>query len=276
MSGKKIDIHHYKDIFNRPGQDFLVQKHSQKLILARRHDNFLYKGAAMYERYGHSKFYYATMMMNCIYNCAYCYLQGLYPSANIVAFVNPEDYFPAVKEALPAYLSISYEADILALEDLFGYVKIWIEFARKHTDLTLEIRSKSANFAAIADIHPLDNVILAWTVSPQSVIDDFEAGTPSLLSRLSSIKAAIENGWPVRLCIDPVLPISGWEKIYDEMIEQIEAVISLKDISIGGFRMPEAQYKKLRKIRPGFPILTNDTSEEVFNWKSKISKLYKS
>ena len=35
-------------------------------------------------------------MFNCIYDCDYCYLQGMYPSANIVVFVNHEDFFDAV------------------------------------------------------------------------------------------------------------------------------------------------------------------------------------
>lgn len=244
----------------------MAQKESPKLILARRRENFLYEGAPMCDRYGHSHFYYASMMMNCIYNCAYCYLQGLYPSANIVAFVNPEDYFPAVEEALPSYVSISYDGDLLALEDIFGYGALWSDFARNHPDLTLELRTKSANFKAIAHVPPVDNMILSWTVSPQTIIDDYESGAPSLTSRIGSIKAAIEKGWPVRLCMDPILPVTGWESFMEEMLDQLAAAINpaqLYDISVGGFRMSEAQYKKLRRLRPTFPLMSHDTSDSA-------------
>ena len=244
----------------------MAQKESPKLILARRRENFLYEGAPMCDRYGHSHFYYTSMMMNCIYNCAYCYLQGLYPSANIVAFVNPEDYFPAVKKALPAYVSISYDGDLLALEDIFGYGTLWSDFARNHPDLTLELRTKSANFKAIAHVSPVDNMILSWTVSPQTIIDDYESGAPSLISRISNIKAAVEKGWPVRLCMDPILPVTGWESFMEEMLDQLAAAINpalLYDISVGGFRMSEAQYKKLRRLRPTFPLMSHDTSDNA-------------
>mgnify|MGYP006970641936 FL=1 len=30
-------------------------------------------------------------MMNCIYDCSYCYLKGMYPSGHMVLFVNIED-----------------------------------------------------------------------------------------------------------------------------------------------------------------------------------------
>lgn len=269
LQGTAVPIRHYKDVFNRPGQDFLIQKQSQKLILARRRDNFLYKGAAVCDRYGHSNFYYATLMMNCPYNCAYCYLQAKNPSANIVAFVNPEDYFPAVEAALPAYVSISYDSDILAFEDLFGYGKIWVEFARAHPALTLEIRTKSTN---IPDTAPVDNVILAWTVSPESVIEAYEEGTPPLEARLRSIKEAIDKGWKVRLCMDPVLPLSigsgGWKEDMDRLFKAVD-FDGVYDISVGAFRMSEAHYKKLKKMRPDFPHLTlND--EEVLKWRCKL------
>ena len=272
---KVILVRHYKDVFSRPGQDFLVQKESPKLILARRRDHFLYEGAPMCDRYGHPRFYYATMMMNCLYNCAYCYLQTLYPSANVVAFVNPEDYFPAIEAQLPAYVSISYDADVLALEHLFGYVKLWADFAHSHPDLTLEVRTKSANFNAIAQVSPVKNMILSWTVSPQHVIDAYEAGAPSLAARISSIKAAIEKGWPVRLCMDPVLPIPGWEVHMEEMLDQLATVIDpahLYDISVGSFRMSEAQYKKLRRLRPEFPLLSFEAMEKDIAMAQDIIK----
>jgi len=121
---KVIPVGHYKDVFNRPGQDFLAQKETPKLILACRRERFLNEGSPMCERYGHSRFYYATMMMNCIYNCAYCYLQGMYPSANVVAFVNTEDYFQAVNAILGlAYISFSYDTDILVLKRKLNNVK---------------------------------------------------------------------------------------------------------------------------------------------------------
>jgi len=243
----------------------LVQKESPKLILARRKDNFLYEGAPMCDRYGHSNFYYATMMMNCLYNCSYCYLQTVYLSANVVAFVNPEDYFPSAAASLPSYVSISYDADVLALEHLFGYVKTWAGFACNHPDLILEVRTKSANFNAIAQLTPTRNMILSWTVSPQSVIDVYEIGAPPLTARIKSIKEALEKGWPVRLCMDPILPVAGWEDTMEAMVDQLADAINpanLYDISVGGFRMSAAQYKKLRKLRPHFPVLPFEVTEK--------------
>lgn len=47
-----IVINHYKDVFSRSGQNFLMQKQSPSLILAKKQDNFLYKGAPVCQDFG--------------------------------------------------------------------------------------------------------------------------------------------------------------------------------------------------------------------------------
>src|SRR5690606_27139140 len=108
-------------------------------------------------------------ILNCIYDCHYCYLQGLYPSANIVIFVNIEDFFGAVDRQLEGgtlYLCPSYDTDLLALEGIVPYASRWIEFAGTRQGLRMELRTKSANYGAIAHLKPVEQVILAWSLSP--------------------------------------------------------------------------------------------------------------
>ena len=79
--------------------------------------------------------------MNCVYNCEYyCYLKGMYPSGNIVVFVNLEDIFAELEEILqkhPVYLCVSYDSDLMALEDLTGFVESWLGFVHSHLGFVL-------------------------------------------------------------------------------------------------------------------------------------------
>ncbi len=93
LSKTPIFINHYKDIFNRSHQDFAAQKKAPSLILAKKTGTLIYKGAPVCQNFGNEHFYYTSCMMNCIYHCDYCYLQGMYPSGHVVVFVNLEDYF---------------------------------------------------------------------------------------------------------------------------------------------------------------------------------------
>jgi spore photoproduct lyase len=277
---KVIEIEHYKDIFSRANQDFYLQKKSPKLILAVKQNNLIYKGADVCEDFGNKHFYYTSIMMNCIYDCEYCYLQGMYTSANIVIFVNIDDYFKEINRLLsmhPLYLCISYDTDLLALEGLTNYVKKFIEFAKENSDLTIEIRTKSANFNLIKDIQSQDNIILAWTLSPEGVIQKYEHRTPNLKRRIKSIKEALDRGFRVRLCFDPILYIKNWRDEYRDLIEEVFSNIDadkIYDVSIGLFRVSKDYLKRMRKQRPDSIVLNfpYDTVEGVCSYDKELSR----
>ena len=66
-----IEINHYKDVFNRPNQDFQIQKSSMKLILAKKTAPFLYPASEMVQEFGSPNVFYNTPILNCLYNCDY-------------------------------------------------------------------------------------------------------------------------------------------------------------------------------------------------------------
>ena len=55
-----VSIDHYKDIFNRKGQNFQLQKKSMKLILAIKRKPLLYDGSSMIQDYMTPNVYYNT------------------------------------------------------------------------------------------------------------------------------------------------------------------------------------------------------------------------
>ncbi len=264
-----VAIDDYKSIFARPRQHFQIQKRSMKLILAVKKDRFLYPGSGHSQHFNLDNFYYNTLMFNCVYNCDYCYLQGMYPSANVVAFVNTPDYFEATRQAIaersnihqPLYVCISYDTDLLAFESITPYCRAWIEFAQEQPDLLIEIRTKSTAYRAIRDLKATDRVILAWTLSPQAVIDRYEKGTPPLRQRLQAVQTAIDDGWAVRLCFDPVLAVKGWQAAYGHLIEETFGYIdpaAVRDVTVGVFRMTKSYFDRIKGQRQDTDVIYND------------------
>ena len=134
---KVVVIDHYKDVFCRSRQDYAAQHMAQNMILAVKHGSLLYEGAPVCQSFGNEYFYYTSCVMNCVYDCEYCYLKGMYPSGNLVVFVNLEDIFAEIEETLkrhPMYLCVSYDTDLLAIEHMTGYASRWIEFVRRQND----------------------------------------------------------------------------------------------------------------------------------------------
>ncbi|MDR2939775.1 MAG: hypothetical protein LBV08_05570, partial [Clostridiales bacterium] len=252
-NSKIIMVDNYQDIFSKGS--FYYQKKSQNLILAVKKGGQVYKGSEYCDSFGNENFYYTTSIMNCIFDCEYCFLQGMYHSANVVVFVNIEETFSELEKILKGqdvYLCISYDTDILAFESLFHLTREWVAFASKHKNLKIEVRTKSANFHLLKDMPFTPNVIFAWTISPDLIIKKFEHKTPVLKKRAQDMKLAASLGYKIRVCIDPLIYIDNFETVYsgfiDDLFSQIESK-DILDISIGVFRVNKAYFKKMKKQR---------------------------
>ena len=273
---KIIEIEDYKKIFNKNGQDFQIQKLSTKLILAKKQPPFIYPATDIIQDSGFSNFYYCTPILNCIYNCEYCFLQGMYSSANIVVFTNTDEMQEAVKKQIlerkypdePLLLSLSYNTDILALDNILPLTKQWIDFANNTDDLFMEIRTKSGLTSSFNKLKPSEKILFAWTLSPNNVIQKYEHKTPLLERRIMSIQKIVDSGWPVRLSFDPILIYPNWKEDYKQMFERIKETISgdkIFDITIGVFRMSEDFFHRIKKTKPHSDLFYNnyDNSNNV-------------
>ena len=177
----------------------------------------------------------------------------MYPSGHIVIFVNLEDIFAELEEILqkhPIYLCVSYDTDLMALEDLTGFVESWLEFVRNHSGIRIEIRTKCGRTDLWDRLKPDENVIFSFTLSPERIQQECEHGTASLEGRIRCAAKAMEQGFPVRLCFDPVIYCPDWRTQYDAMMDQVAEQIDMEnvwDVSVGSFRISQDYMKKLRR-----------------------------
>ena len=76
--------------------------------------------------------YYFSHMLNCLYDCKYCFLQGMFNSANYLIFVNYEDFLVEIKKILSTkkkrvcFFS-GYDCDSLALEKITSFLKNFLK-----------------------------------------------------------------------------------------------------------------------------------------------------
>ena len=264
-----IFINNYKEVFNRRNQSFAAQKLSQKLILAKKKSDYIYDGSHFVQEGDEVDYFYTALMLNCLYDCSYCYLQGMFSSANLVQFVNLEDYFSSITDFIskrenkqkPVLLSISHDCDLLAFEKASGVCREWIRFLEDHSGFDIEIRTKSANFSAIQDLPPNDRVLLAWTLSPHAVGKSYEKGAPVTRRRIEDALMAASHGWGIRLCFDPVIPVEGWREGYSDLINEIFCKFpmeQLRDVTVGTFRMNGDYFRRMAQARPTEELVYRD------------------
>ncbi len=266
-NARRIYIDHYKDVFNRHGQNIALQHRYPNLILAKKQGNLVYPGAPVCQNFGNSHFFYTSCSMNCLFDCEYCYLKGMYPSGNLVLFLNIEDIFEEVEKLLkkhPVYLCVSYDTDLLAMEELLHYGELWAGFLKNRPGLSIEIRTKSGSLSYWKRMKEIlrgesqERMIFAFTISPEFVIREYEHRTGSLAARLKSIRAGLALGFPVRLCFDPMICCPEWREQYDAMLLEVFRQIpmeQIRDVSVGSFRLSESYLKNMRKAMPASPVV---------------------
>ena len=264
---KVIPIKHYKDVFNRKKQGRLAQSRSRKLILAKKEGQRLYDGAVVCQDFSESHFCYTSLLMNCPFHCAYCYLQGMYPSSNLVMFLNLEDYFADcrkwIAEKGSLYLCISYDTDLLAMEGIYPYVEEFARFLNQENALRIEVRTKAGGEGLWRKMQrlPLSSegrkrMIFAFTLSPEEIIEEAEEGTARLSSRIFAIQKALEEGYLVRLCFDPMIYHPRWKELYGALLQEVFEKIPMEqihDCSLGSFRISESYLKAMGKALPNSP-----------------------
>ena len=243
-----IEINHYKDRFNPYYQSFRAQKNSQNLILAQKEGPFIYEASDLIQKQD-INFFYTTPMLNCIYDCHYCFLQGMYPSSNLVLFTNFNDFFEETeklyKKLGSMFLSISYDTDVLAVENLFGVAKHWADFV-KDKDIKLELRTKAVN----VELPYQKNLIFAFSLSPETVIKKYEKFTPNLEARIKAVKKIINKGFRPVIVFDPVIKVPDFKEVYKNFLNKVFNEIDYKDIEsivYGTFRMNSTQFKIIKK-----------------------------
>jgi len=264
---KVIPIKHYKDVFNRKKQGRLPQSRSRKLILAKKEGQRLYDGAVVCQDFSESHFCYTSLLMNCPFHCAYCYLQGMYPSSNLVMFLNLEDYFSDcrkwIAEKGSLYLCISYDSDLLAMEGVYPYVEEFARFLNQENVLRIEVRTKAGGEGLWRKMQrlPLSSdarkrMIFAFTLSPEEIVEEAEEGTARLSSRIFAIQKALEEGYLVRLCFDPMIYHPRWKELYSDLLQEVFEKIPMErihDCSLGSFRISESYLKAMGKALPNSP-----------------------
>ncbi len=248
----QVACRHYGEVFNRRQQNFRLQKQAPALILAQKKNRLVLPAPAEYHIGGERNFYFSHML-NCLYDCRYCFLQGMYSSAHYVLFVNYEDFFSAIEQSGSGYYFSGYDCDSLALEPVTGFVGAFLPLFRDLPDNCLELRTKSTQVRELLKQPPLANCIVAFSFTPQNVSQQLEHKVPGIDRRLKAMRALQCRGWKVGLRFDPLIYHRGYEDSYSRLFEQVFAQLDsglVHSVSLGVLRMPQDFFRRMHRLYP--------------------------
>ena len=279
---RKIICGRYGEVFNPKSQNFRLQKQKPALILAEKYKNFTMPVPSGYG-IGASRNFYFSHMLNCLYDCRYCFLQGMYQSANYVLFINYEDFQDEIKQRCAetpteaVHFFSGYDCDSLALEPVTGFAEQFLPIFEAIPNAWLELRTKSTQVRSLLNREAFPRCIVAFSLNPDEIATKVEAKAPSLERRLDALLKLQTHGWQIGLRFDPMIYQLGYQQQYQHLFEQVFSVIkleSLHSVSLGAFRLPEKYFKKVHKLFPDEKLFVSplENNQGMISYKEVLEQ----
>ena len=215
----------------------------------------------------------------CPFDCSWCYLKGTFRfrpegikpvikdydkiEQHVRGFINVETHGHA--SLPPEILNTGELADSLMWENghnpFSKFIIPMFESQNKHKVLFL---TKSTNIKNLLEIDSHNQTVISFSLNADKVAHKWEKKAPSVSKRIETASRLAEAGYEIRVRIDPMVPMAGWQEGYKELIDQIFATFTPERITLGSLR-------GLQSTING----TKDKSwkiylEEKSNWGKKI------
>ena len=261
-----VEIEHYGEVFNPRAQNFRLQKKNPALIIARKNKGHVLAAPTGYGLGGDHNYYFSHML-NCIYDCRYCFLQGMYQSAHQILFVNYEDFGEHIRQLAaqhpgqPVWFYSGYDCDSLANEPMSHFTDFFIPLVASIDNAWMELRTKSTQVRSMLKLEPCERIVTAFSFTDPVSHQKLEHGVPSIAKRIDAMRRLADAGWTVGLRFDPVVYHRDYQSAFVSLLDLIFATIdpqTLHSVSLGSFRLTRDHFRKVTRLYPEEPLFAQE------------------
>jgi spore photoproduct lyase len=189
-------------------------------------------------------YYTLTAAMGCPFDCTYCFLQSYTGGRDYFTYENLEDMLEELRSkinpAQPIRIGTGEFTDSIAMEAQTGFIEKYVpQILAISPNITLELKTKSAYLDFLPTVGFQKQIVIAWSLNPQSIIDADEKGAASLCERFAAASKAVALGYRVAFHFDPIVFSSDWEEKYKPVVDELKVRFSTATvawISLGALR----------------------------------------
>ena len=171
--------------------------------------------------------------------CLYCYLVCNYNKCSYLRlFVNRELMMQRLLKfdnsaSVPQTFEIGSNSDLILENTITNNLSWTIEKFAREGKGKLTFPTKFDMVQPLLNLDHKGKTIFRMSVNPDEIIRNVEFGTSLLSDRIKALNYLAEAEYPVGLLIAPVILISGWEKMYSQLIDYLADQLSNKIKSTG-------------------------------------------
>ena len=188
---------------------------------------------------------------NCAYGCSYCTIQTFYDD-EVVFHENLVEKLNAIQLEADRFYHIGtgQSSDSLVWGNRNGLLDALFNFARKHPNVLLELKTKSANTSYLLEHNVPENVVCSWSLNTETIADNEEHFTAPLEQRLQAAKRVTDKGIKVAFHFHPIIYYQGWDHEYPELGARVISEFDPDNvlfISFGSMTLIKPVIQKIRE-----------------------------
>ncbi len=188
---------------------------------------------------------------SCGFDCSYCSIQSFYNENKIIFDSNFSDKLKNL-EINPDeiyHIGTGQSSDSLLWGDRYGVLSSLVEFANRYKNVILELKTKSKNIEFLLNNEIPKNIIVTWSLNPQTVINYEEHLTASLEERLDSAKKVADRGIKVGFHFHPIIYYKDYKKDYKYIFDKLLTNFTPNQVILISFGTLTFIKPVLKKIR---------------------------
>lgn len=128
------------------------------------------------------------------------------------------------------HVSTSHMSDSLIWGNRHGLLDALFDFARRHPNVQLELKTKSDRIDYLLRHEIPSNVLCSWWINTDTFIRNEEHGTAPQRSRFQAARTLRDRGCAIGFHINPIVLYQGWREEYGSLVGSLMAMFSPDEI----------------------------------------------
>ena len=190
---------------------------------------------------------------NCGFGCSYCSVRSFYHDDEI----HFDSRFAERLEALRLdpdqtyHIGTGQSSDSLMGGNRFGVLDALTEFAHRHPNVILELKTKSKHVAHLLRNPIPRNLICTWSLNSQCIIEHEEPRTARLDERLNAARRVADRGILLGFHFHPMTYYADWMADYSELLFRVEQGFDPSKVALVSFGTLTFTKSIIHRIRTG-------------------------
>jgi spore photoproduct lyase len=189
---------------------------------------------------------------SCGFDCSYCSIQSFYNENKVTFNTNLKENLRnlSIDPNEIYHIGTGQSSDSLMWGDKYENLSILNEFAKNNPNVILELKTKSDNIAFFLHNDIAKNIIVTWSLNPNTIIDNEEHLSASLEKRLDAAKKLHDKKILVGFHFHPMVYYKGYYDDYTKICEKLLAEFDpayVAMVSLGTLTFIKPVIKKIRQ-----------------------------